>query len=33
MRKSIYYWSPCLNLEGTVKSTTNSAIGLQRYAF
>ena len=31
MKKSIYYWSPCLNPVGTVKSTINSAIALKRY--
>ena len=31
MRK-IYYWSPCLDLVGTVKSTINSAIALRKYS-
>ena len=32
MKKSIYYWSPCLNPVGTVKSTLNSAISLMKYS-
>ena len=32
MKKSIYYWSPCLNKVGTVKSTINSAISLAKYS-
>ena len=32
MKKSIYYWSPCLNKVGTVKSTLNSAISLAKYS-
>lgn len=31
MKKKIFYWSPCLNPVGTVKSTLNSAISLNRY--
>ncbi len=31
MKKKIFYWSPCLNPVGTVKSTLNSAIGLAKY--
>jgi len=31
MKKKIFYWSPCLNPVGTVKSTLNSAISLQKY--
>ncbi len=30
--KSVYYWSPCLNKVGTVKSTVNSAISLSKYS-
>lgn len=30
-KKKIFYWSPCLNPVGTVKSTLNSAISLQKY--
>tara|TARA_B100001057_G_scaffold164680_1_gene165229 strand:+ start:3234 stop:4379 length:1146 start_codon:yes stop_codon:yes gene_type:complete len=30
--KKIYYWSPCLDLVGTVKSTINSAISLVKYS-
>ena len=30
--KKIYYWSPCLDLVGTVNSTINSAIALKRYS-
>ena len=29
--KSVFYWSPCLNKVGTVKSTINSAISLSKY--
>ncbi len=32
MKKSIVYWSPCLNKVGTMKSTLNSAISLARYS-
>ena len=32
MKKNIYYWSPCLNPVGTVKSTLNSAISLMKYS-
>lgn len=31
MKKKIYYWSPCLNPVGTVKSTINSAISLSKF--
>ena len=31
MKKSIYYWSPCLGPIGTVKSTLNSAIATSTY--
>ncbi len=31
MKKNIFYWSPCLNTVGTVKSTINSAIALSKY--
>ena len=31
MKKSIYYWSPCLGKIGTVKSTINSAIATSIY--
>lgn len=31
MKKTVFYWSPCLNPVGTVKSTLNSAISLMRY--
>ena len=29
--KNIYYWSPCLNPVGTIKSTLNSAIALSKF--
>ena len=32
MKKTIYYWSPCLNKVGTVKATINSAKSLLRYS-
>ena len=32
MIKKIFYWSPCLNAVGTVKSTLNSAIALSKYS-
>ena len=32
MKKSIYYWSPCLTKVGTVKSTLNSAVSLAKYS-
>ena len=32
MKKSILYWSPCLNPVGTIKSTINSAIAVSRYS-
>ena len=31
MKKSVVYWSPCLDKVGTVKSTLNSAISLMKY--
>ena len=31
MKKKIFYWSPCLNPVGTIKSTLNSAISLKKY--
>ena len=31
MKKKIFYWSPCLNPVGTVKSTLNSAMSLAQY--
>ena len=31
MKKKIFYWSPCLNNVGTVKSTINSALSLKKY--
>ncbi len=31
MKKKIYYWSPCLNPVGTVKSTINSAKSLSKF--
>ena len=31
MKKIIFYWSPCLNQVGTVKSTLNSAISLKKF--
>ncbi len=31
MNKKIYYWSPCINPVGTVKSTLNSAISLKKF--
>ncbi|MGL3827290.1 glycosyltransferase [Candidatus Pelagibacter communis] len=31
MKKKIYYWSPCLNPVGTVKSTMNSALSLSKF--
>ena len=32
MKKTIYYWSPCLNKVGTVKSTLNSAIAVSKFS-
>ncbi len=32
MKKKIFYWSPCLNPVGTVKSTINSATSLSKYS-
>ena len=29
--KKIFYWSPCLNNIGTIKSTINSALSLTKY--
>ncbi len=31
MKKKIFYWSPCLNPVGTIKSTLNSALSLKKY--
>ena len=31
MKKTIFYWSPCLNPVGTVKSTLNSAVSAMQY--
>ena len=31
MKKTIYYWSPCLTHVGTIKSTLNSSIALAKY--
>ena len=31
MKKKIFYWSPCLNPVGTVKSTLNSAVSAIQY--
>ena len=31
MKKKIFYWSPCLNPVGTVKSTLNSAISVMKF--
>ncbi|MDB9746165.1 glycosyltransferase [Candidatus Pelagibacter sp.] len=31
MKKKIFYWSPCLNPVGTVKSTLNSAVSVMQY--
>ena len=31
MKKTIYYWSPCLTKVATIKATMNSAISLARY--
>ena len=30
-KKIIFYWSPCLNPVGTIKSTLNSASALIKY--
>ena len=32
MKKKIFYWSPCLNPVGTIKSTINSATSLSKYS-
>jgi len=32
MKKKIFYWSPCLNSVGTIKSTINSAASLSKYS-
>jgi glycosyltransferase involved in cell wall biosynthesis len=32
MKKEVYYWAPCLDKVGTVKSTLNSAISLAKYS-
>ena len=31
MKKTIYYWSPCLAQVATIKATMNSAISLSKY--
>ena len=31
MKKTIFYWSPCLNPVGTLKSTLNSAVATSNY--
>ena len=31
MKKKVFYWSPCLNPVGTIKSTINSAISLKKF--
>ena len=31
MKKKIFYWSPCINPVGTIKSTINSAISLKKF--
>ena len=31
MKKNIFYWSPCLNPVGTIKSTINSATSLKKF--
>ena len=31
MKKTVYYWSPCLTHVGTIKSTLNSSIALAKY--
>ena len=30
--KTVFYWSPCLNKVGTLKSTINSALALSKYS-
>ena len=32
MKKTIYYWSPCLAKIATIKATINSAISLAKYS-
>ena len=32
LKKRFFYWSPCLNPVGTIKSTLNSAIALSKYS-
>ena len=32
MKKTIYYWSPCLDKIATIKATINSAISLAKYS-
>ena len=32
MKKSIYYWAPCLDRVGTEKSAKNSAIAVAKYS-
>ena len=31
MKKTVYYWSPCLTNVGTIKSTLNSSIALAKF--
>ena len=31
MKKKIFYWSPCINPVGTIRSTINSAISLKKF--
>ena len=31
MKKKVFYWSPCVNPVGTIKSTINSAISLKKF--
>ena len=31
MKKNIFYWSPCLNPVGTIRSTINSATSLKKF--
>jgi len=32
MKKTIYYWSPCIDKVGTVKSTMNSALAVSKFS-
>ena len=32
MKKTIYYWSPCLTKIATIKATMNSAVSLAKYS-